>query len=66
MVNVKIVIAMGKGIVKNSNSPYKDVEPTKDWAKYLLQHMGFVKRKASISAKVSVEDFEEKKKPVSS
>ena len=34
---------------------------TKDWAKNLLHRMGFVKRRASTKAKVSVEDFEEKK-----
>ena len=32
------------------------------WAKYLLQQMGFVRRKAMIKAKLSVEDFEEVKK----
>lgn len=62
MVNVAIAIAVGKGIVKSSDSPYKDVEPTKDRAKYLLQHMGFVKRKASTLVKLSVEDFEAKRK----
>ena len=48
--NVGIAIAVGKGIIKSSDSIYKDVELTKDWAKYLLQKMGFVKRKASTSA----------------
>ena len=56
-----ITVAVGKGIVKNTDSPYKDVEPTKDWAKYLLTRMGLVKRKISTSAKMSVENFEEKR-----
>jgi len=49
-VNVGIAIAVGKGIIKSSDSIYKDVELTKDC---LLQKMGFVKRKASTSAKLS-------------
>ena len=32
---------------------------TKAWAKYLLNRMGFVKRKATTKAKVNVEHFEE-------
>ena len=32
---------------------------TKDWGKNLLHRMGFVKRRASTKAKVSVTDFEE-------
>ena len=31
---------------------------TKDWAKYLLCRMGFVKRRGSTKAKVAIEDFE--------
>ena len=61
MINAAITVAVGKGIVKNTDSPYKDVEPTKDWAKYLLTRMGLVKRKVSTSAKMSVENFEEKR-----
>ena len=34
---------------------------TKTWAKSLLQRMGFVKRKATTKAKVSIENFEELK-----
>jgi len=37
---------------------------TKDWAKYLLQRMGFIKRKATTKAKTNVQDFEEIKKIV--
>ena len=40
----------------------KQINLTKGWAKYLLQRMGFVKRKAMTKAKISVEDFEEIKK----
>ena len=32
---------------------------TKHWAKYLLQRMGFVKRRASTAAKISVSNFEQ-------
>ena len=38
------------------------VKLTKDWAKYLLNKMGFVKRKATTKAKVDVKEFEEIKK----
>ena len=34
---------------------------TKDWAKYLMECMGFVKRRASTKAKVSVSDFNQLK-----
>ena len=34
----------------------------KDWAKYLMQRTGLVKRRASIKAKIYVENFEEIKK----
>ena len=43
VVNAAIALAVGKGIVKNADLPYKDVELTKDWAKYLLTCMGLVK-----------------------
>ena len=38
------------------------VELTKDWAKYLLSKMSFVKRKATTKAKIDVKKFEEIKK----
>ena len=31
---------------------------TKQWAKYLMEHMGLVKRRASMKAKVSLSDFD--------
>ena len=58
---VVITLVVGKGTVKKADLPYKDVELTKDWAKYLLTHMGLVKRKASTSAKVSVENLKKRK-----
>ena len=59
-------MACAEGIVRNANSNMPSVSGghiliTKDWAKILLHRMGFVKRGASNKAKVSVEDFEEKK-----
>ena len=39
-----------------------NVNLTKDWAKYLMYHMGLVKRRASTKAKISIENFEEVKK----
>ena len=47
---------------------YKDanllsgINLTKDWAKYLLNRMGYVKRRATSKAKVTVENFDELKK----
>ena len=35
---------------------------SKDWAKYILEWMGWVKRRVSSKAKVMVENFEEVKK----
>ena len=62
VVNVAIALGVGKGIVKNSSSHYKDMVPTKDWAKYLMTWMGLVKRRASTAAKTSIENFEEVQK----
>ena len=66
-VNTAIVIVTGKGIVMDkisdtSNaSPDIDVYLTKDWAKYLMKHMGMVKRRASTKAKTTVINFNELK-----
>ena len=38
------------------------IELTEGWAKYLLQRIGFVKRKCTTKAKISIEHFEEVKK----
>ena len=32
---------------------------TKDWAKYLMQRMGLVKRRASTKAKVDIKNFDD-------
>ena len=62
IVNTAVVIASAEGILM-----YKDpgllsrINLTKGWAKYLLHRMGFVKRKATSKAKVTVENFEELK-----
>ena len=64
VVNTAITIACAKGVVKNFDSNLLEcngghVSLTKHWAKYLLERMGFVKRRASTKAKVSLPDFEQ-------
>ena len=65
-INISVVIATGTGIVMSQNPTLLvgdgKIELTKDWAKYLLHHMGFVKRKATTKAKVDVKEFEEIKR----
>ena len=64
-VNIAIVIAVAKGILMEDTSmPCADAMSylTKDWAKYLMQRMGLVKRRASTKAKVDVKNFDELKK----
>jgi len=62
-INTAVVIAGGTGILMNQNplllKGMKDGKLMKDWAKYVLQRMGFVKRKATTKAKINVQDFEE-------
>ena len=62
-INTAVVIAGGTGIVMSQNlsllKGMKDGKLMKDWAKYVLQRMGFVKRKATTKAKINVQDFEE-------
>ena len=65
-INTFIVIASARGIVMNKNanllvSNGGGIDLTKDWAKYLLKRMGFVKRKACSKSKVNVEKFQELK-----
>ena len=66
IVNTAVTIATGTGIVISQNPSILvgdgKIELTKDWAKYLLSRMGFVKRKATTKAKVDVKEFEEIKK----
>ena len=59
VVNTKVVIATGKGILMSKDANLlSSITLTKAWAKYLLNRMGFVKRKATTKAKVNVEHFE--------
>ena len=66
VVNTAITMACAEGIVRSADSNLLAVNGghiliTKDWAKNILHPIGFVKRRASTKAKVTVEDFEEKK-----
>lgn len=63
VINSAIVMAVAEGIVKNHdsnmlmcNGGYLSL--TKNWAKSLLHRLGYVKRRASSKAKVTVADFE--------
>ena len=61
-INTAIVIATGQGIIKDYDSNLLSengghLSLTKDWAKYLLKRMNFVKRRSSSTAKVSVDNF---------
>ena len=65
-VNTAIVIACGDEIVRSKDANLLAINGgsitlSKDWAKYILKHMGWVKRRASSKAKVLVENFEEVK-----
>ena len=66
IVNTAIVIATGEGIIKDHDSNLLcenrgHIKLTKDWAKYLLQRMNFVKRHNTSTTKVSVENFNQLK-----
>ena len=61
-INTAIVIATGVGIVKHCDSNLLfenggDISLTKDWAKYFLHRMSFIKRRSSSAAEVSVTNF---------
>ena len=61
-INTAIAIATAHGIVKDADSNLLSengghINLTKDWAKYLLQRMNYVKRRASSTAKVAVKTF---------
>ena len=61
-INTSIVIANGRGIImnKDANLLFENgggINLTKDWAKYLMKRMGFVKQKACSKAKIDVEHF---------
>ena len=61
-VNIAIAIVTARGIVKDANSNLLSengghINLTKEWAKYLLQRMNYVKRRGCSTAKVAVENF---------
>ena len=61
-INTVIAIATARGIVKDADSNLLSengghINLTKDWAKYLLQRINYVKRHGSSTAKVAVENF---------
>ena len=66
VVNTAIAIGCAEGIVRSKDSNLLScngghISLTKDWAKSLLRRMGYVKRRASTKAKVTVQDFEDVK-----
>ena len=63
VVNTRIVMAAAEGIVKSHDSNLLlsnggHIHLGKHWAKNFLYRMGFVKRRANTTAKVTVSDFE--------
>ena len=63
VINSAIVIGCASGIVKNVDSSLLlsnggHISFSKHWARYMLDRMGFVKRKVSTKAKMSVAKFE--------
>ena len=61
-VNTAIVIACGDEIIRSKVANLLAINGgsitlSKDWAKYILKHMGWVKRCASSKAKVMAENF---------
>ena len=62
VINTAIAIACAEGIVKSHDSNLLEsngghIHLTKFWAKYLMQRMGLVKRRASTKAKPSIMEF---------
>lgn len=63
VVNTAITIACAKGIVRCHDSNLLEcngghISITKHWAKYLMERMGFAKRRASTKAKLTVSEFD--------
>ena len=57
------VLASAEGIIMHKDANLlQSIELTEGWAKYLLHRIGFVKRKGTTKAKMSIEHFEEVKK----
>ena len=66
VVNTAIVMACAEGVVMHHDSNLLAINGghitiSKDWAKSLLCRMGYVKRRVSTSAKVTPQDFDERK-----
>ena len=64
---VTTVMAVGEGIVMERDANLLacnggSIVLTKEWARYVLQRMRMVKRRANTKTKVTVEDFDELKK----
>ena len=62
VINSTITMAVAQGIINNFDSNLllengEHINLTKTWAKYLLQRLGFVKRRSSTKAKVSPSVF---------
>ena len=62
VVNARIAIACATGILRRRNSNLLAVNGghvvlTKEWARYLLHRLGYVKRKSNSKAKVTPTDF---------
>ena len=63
VVNLHVVMAVGQGIVMGRDANLLacnggSIILTKEWARYILQRMGMVKRRANTKTKVTVEDFD--------
>jgi len=67
VVNTSIAIRAATGIIRKHESNLLAVNGgyivlTKPWAQYLLERMGYMKRKATSTAKVTVDDLASLKK----
>ena len=67
VINAPLVLAAARGLIIARNCALLvdyggGLNPDKPWAKSLLRRLGFVKRKASTSARVHVQDFNSIKK----
>ena len=65
-INCAIAKASATGIIRQKNSNWLacnggHILLTKDWSRYLLERMHFVKRKANTKAKIRIENFTELK-----
>ena len=59
-VNTAVVIACAEGILMHEDTNLLTrVDLSKGWAQYLLKRMGYVKRKATSKAKITVDNFAE-------